>query len=99
MGPPILVGLRSKDIWLSNLIDIIRAIMQIPPRQPTHAKFSFELTNEAAEKNYLVLMHKYRGNLVALLESQPNSTMRSVWTSATKTPFPTYLHTIPIGIE
>jgi hypothetical protein len=48
--------------------------MQILPRQPTPPKFSFELTNEAAKKNFLVLMHnKYRGNFAASLESQRDS--------------------------
>jgi hypothetical protein len=47
--------------------------MRILPRQPTPPKFSFKLKNKAAKKNYLVLMHKYRGNLTALLESQRNS--------------------------
>ena len=49
--------------------------MQIPPQQPTPPEFSFELMNKAAEKNYLVLMHKYRGSLVSLLESQRDLTV------------------------
>ena len=92
MTHPSLLHLASEDIWPSDLIDIIRAIIRIPPRQPTPPEFSFKLTNKAAKKNYLVLMHKYKGNLAASLESQRNSTVG-------KTPYPTYLHAIPIGIK
>jgi hypothetical protein len=48
--------------------------MQIPLQQPTPPEFSLELTNKAAKKNYLILMHKYRGNITALLESQRDLT-------------------------
>lgn len=45
----------------------------MPPRRPTPPDFSFELTCEAAEKNYLVLMHRHKGSLAASLESQHDS--------------------------
>jgi hypothetical protein len=58
------------NIWLTNLIKIIRAVKKIPPRQPSQPKFSFELTDKAAEKNFLILMRKYGGRLSELLEAQ-----------------------------
>jgi hypothetical protein len=60
--------------WPTNLIDIIRAIKK-PPQQPTQPEFLFELTDKAAEKNYLTLTQKYNGNLAALLEAQCKSTV------------------------
>jgi hypothetical protein len=65
--------LANDNIWPTNLIDIICAIKKTPPQKPTSPKFSFELRNKAAKQNYMVLMHKYKGNLVASLESQQNS--------------------------
>ena len=65
----------TDDIWPTNLIDIIRAIKNMPPRQPTPPEFSFDLSLEAAERNYMVLMHKYNGSLAASLESQRDSTV------------------------
>ena len=61
------------EIWPSNLIKIIRAIKTIPPRWPTPPEFTFELTCEAAKRNYMLLMHKHKGSLAASLESQCNS--------------------------
>ena len=74
MNPPAIVHLANDDIWPTNLIDIIHAIKQMPPRKPTPSEFSFELTNEAAKRNYMVLMHKCKGSLAASLESQQDST-------------------------
>jgi len=57
------------------LIEIIRAIKTIPPRWPTPPVFTFNLTHKAAERNYMLLMHKHKGSLVASLESQRDSTV------------------------
>jgi hypothetical protein len=65
----------SDKIWPSNLIKIIRAIKTIPPQQPTPPEFTFEVTCEAAERNYMLLMHKHKGSLAASLESQRDSTV------------------------
>jgi hypothetical protein len=65
----------DNETWPTNLIDIIRAIQKIPPRQPTQPEFLFELMDEAAEKNYLTLMQKYNGDLASLLEAQCKSTV------------------------
>jgi hypothetical protein len=42
---------------------------------PTPPDFSFDLTCEAAQRNYLVLMHMHKGSLATLLESQRYSTV------------------------
>ncbi len=56
-------------------MDIIRTNKNISPRRPTQPKFSFDLTPEAAKKNYLILMKKYNGNLRASLEAQHDLTV------------------------
>jgi hypothetical protein len=61
------------ETWPTNLMDIIHAIKTMPPFHPTQHEFMFNLTPEAAAKNYLVLMKKYNGNLGASLEPQRNS--------------------------
>ena len=69
-SPPI-----DGNIWPNNLIEIIRAIKQIPPRQSSRPEFSFELLEEAAEKNFLILMQKYGGRLNDALAAQKDSTV------------------------
>jgi hypothetical protein len=61
--------------WLTTLIKIICAIKEIPPQRLTLPEFTFELISKAAKKNYLRLMRKYKGSLVALLEVQHNLTV------------------------
>ena len=61
------------NIWPSNLIKIIRAIKQIPPGQPSRPEFSFKLLDEAAEKNFLILIRKYGGCLADALAAQKDS--------------------------
>jgi hypothetical protein len=63
------------NIWPTNLIEIIRAIKQIPPRQPSRPEFSFELLEEAAEKNFRILMRKYGGPLSDALAAQEDLTV------------------------
>jgi hypothetical protein len=63
------------NIWPTNLIEIIKAVKQIPPQQPSRPEFCFELTDEAAEKNFLILMRTYGGHLSDLLASQQDSTV------------------------
>ena len=65
----------SDKIWPSNLIEIIRVIKTIPPRRPTPPIFTFDLTREAAERKYMLLIHKHKGSLAASLESQRDSTV------------------------
>jgi hypothetical protein len=61
------------ETWLTNLMDIIRAINTMPLCRPTQPEFTFNLMPEAAAKNYPVLMKKYNGDLGASLEAQHNS--------------------------
>ncbi len=63
------------NIWPTNLIKIIKAIKQIPPREPSRPEFSFDLSEEAAERNYLILMQKYGGHLSNALAAQKDLTV------------------------
>jgi hypothetical protein len=65
----------DNNIWPTNLIEIIKAIKQILPRQPSQPEFSFELTDEAAKKNFLILMRTYGGGLSDLLAAQQDLTV------------------------
>ena len=48
--PPTISPLDN-EIWLTNLMDIIRAIKSMTPCLPTQPEFTFDLTPEAAAKN------------------------------------------------
>ena len=63
----------SRRVWPTDLVDRVRLILQLPIRQPSKPEFSFELSMEAAEKNFLILTKKYGGNLKNALESQQES--------------------------
>ena len=66
-------GCDAVEIWPINLVDRVQSILQLPIRQPSRPEFSFELTMESAEKNYMLLMKKYSGSLKAALEAQHES--------------------------
>lgn len=53
----------------------LKAIKQIPPQQPSQPEFFFKLSEEAAEKNFLILMRKYGGSLADALAAQKDSTV------------------------
>jgi len=63
----------SRGVWPIDLVDRVRSILQLPIRQPTKPEFSFELSMESAEKNFLILTKKYSGSLKAALEGQHES--------------------------
>ena len=48
----------SRRVWPIDLVDRVRSILQLPIRQPTKPEFSFELSMESAEKNFLILTKK-----------------------------------------
>jgi hypothetical protein len=47
----------------------------MPIRKPREPYFKFELTMEAAEKNFLLLMHKYGGSMELALKAEQDSPM------------------------
>ena len=63
----------SCSVWPIDLVDRVRSILQLPIRQPSKPEFSFELSMESAEKNFLILTKKYGGSLKAALEGQHES--------------------------
>ncbi len=48
---------RSSLVWPQNLIAIIDQIMATPSQAPSKPLFEFNLSSEAAHKNYLLLKH------------------------------------------
>ncbi len=55
---------RDDDfIWPSNLIQLLQDIMALPCPNPLKPQFKFDLPVEAAKKNYILLMQKFRRRL------------------------------------
>jgi len=61
------------EVWPFDLVVRVRSILQLPIRQPSKPDFSFDLTMESAEKNFLILMKKYGGSLKAALDGKHKS--------------------------
>ncbi len=62
----------SQQASPANLIDIIRATREEAIPASTAPEFMFELTSEAAERNFMILK-KYNFNLATAIEAQKSS--------------------------
>jgi hypothetical protein len=62
----------SQRAFPANLIDIIRAIREEAIPAPTAPEFTFKLTFDAAERNFMILK-KYNFDLATALEAQKSS--------------------------
>jgi hypothetical protein len=62
----------SQRAFPANLINIIRAIKEEAIPAPTAPELMFELTSEAAERNFMILK-KYNFNLATAIEAQKSS--------------------------
>jgi hypothetical protein len=62
----------SQRAFPANLIDIIRAVREEATLAPTAPEFMFELTSEAAERNFMILK-KNNFNLATAIEAQKSS--------------------------
>ena len=63
----------AMDVCPDNLMEIVQQVLDIPIRKPDKPEFAFELSMEAAERNYLLLMQKYEGSLELALKAQQHS--------------------------
>ncbi len=59
-------------IWPSNFIQLLQDIMALPCPNPSKPQFEFDLSVKAAEKNYILLMQKFEGDLHCALHTQKN---------------------------
>ena len=59
-------------IWPSNLIQLLQDIMALPCPNPSKPQFEFDLSVKATEKNYILLMQKFGGDLHRALHAQKN---------------------------
>jgi hypothetical protein len=66
----------SSQIWPNDLISILQKIMATPCQPPMKPIFEFDLSIEAASKNYILLKHTFGGDLQRALDAQPNSPLR-----------------------
>jgi hypothetical protein len=58
-----------------HLITILQQIAVLPCRQPSKPLFAFELSLEAANKNFILLTCKFGGDLSKALLAQSNSSL------------------------
>ena len=63
----------NTNVWPPGLISILRQTMATPCRHPSKPIFEFDLTVEAAEKNFLVLTRKFGGDLQKAIDAQEGS--------------------------
>ena len=63
----------DKDVWPVGIVDVVRKTLNIPIRKPEKPEFVFDMSMEAAEKNYLLLMQKYGGSLEKALTANRES--------------------------
>ena len=45
----------ATNVWPEDLMELVKRVLDMPIRKPKKPKFAFELTMEAAERNYLLL--------------------------------------------
>jgi hypothetical protein len=62
------------DVWPENLVELVQ-VLDTPIQKPDKPEFAFEMTTEAAERNYLLLMQKYKSSLELALKSQQHSSL------------------------
>jgi hypothetical protein len=72
--------------WPANLIEIIRAIKQAPHQCPTLPEFTFDISSEAAKKNYLTLRRKYKEASQLCWRRNATQPWDMAWNFGTSTP-------------
>jgi hypothetical protein len=71
--------LKEKDnnkVWPPSLILILQQTMATPCYHPLKPLFEFNTSVEAAKKNYMILMHKFGGDLHEALRAQQRSPLQ-----------------------
>ena len=66
----------NTKVWPPSLILILQKTMAIPCCHPLKTLFEFDMSVEAAEKNYMILMHKFGGDLHQALHAQKGSPLQ-----------------------
>ena len=65
-------GKLDHPMWPENLVEIIQSVTSMKIRKPTKPEFAFDMSMEAAERNYL-LLKKYDCSLAVALQAQGDS--------------------------
>ena len=65
-------GKLDHPTWPENLVEIIQSVTRMKIRKPTKPEFAFDMSMEAAERNFL-LLKKYDGSLAVALQAQGDS--------------------------
>jgi hypothetical protein len=66
----------SNKVWPPSLISILQQTMATPCCHPSKPLFEFDMSVEAAKKNYMILMHKFGGDLHQALHAQQGSPLQ-----------------------
>ncbi len=66
----------SQNVWPSGIFSILQQTMATPGHHPSNPIFEFDMSVEAAKNNYMILMHKFGGDLHKALEAQHGSPLQ-----------------------
>ena len=66
----------EETIWPPDLISILQKTMTTPCHHPSKLLFEFNMSVKAAEKNYIILMRKFGGDLHRALHAQQGSPLQ-----------------------
>ena len=66
----------ERNVWPPSLISILQNTMATPCRHPSKPIFEFDTSVEAAEKNFIILMRKFGGDLHEALNAQQGTPLQ-----------------------
>ncbi len=66
----------ERNVWPPSLISVLQITMATPCRHPLKPIFEFDTSVEVAEKNYIILMHKFGGDLHEALHAQQGTPLQ-----------------------
>jgi hypothetical protein len=66
---------KEQNVWPKNLIERIRSVISTPVPTPQQSEFHFEMTEEAARRNFCILA-RHGKNLGKAIKRQCNSPIR-----------------------
>ena len=64
------------NVWPPRLISILQKTMATPCRHPSKPIFEFDMSVKAAEKNFIILMRKFGGDLHEALHAQQGTPLQ-----------------------
>ena len=93
--------LANKDIWPTNLIDIIRAIRKIAPQKPTPPEFCLRTHKRGSQTELHGIDAQVQGqphDIIRIITRHDSGVRLGAWSSATKHHYPIFFHATQNGI-